>query len=217
MQNASNFVGVLADLIWPLAVIFIVWLFRREISQLFGKGSCLTVDILGGKIEIKPPEGGSVKLSTTEPQPTGRLSPVEPGDPLPADYLYLNHISFIRHERQKEFQKRTGVLGVYHYDIRVVLDSYYEKALERVLCIEYFLHSAYPDPMPVRSDRQDHFMLKELANGEFVLIAKVWLRDIKTPLLLQRFISLYETAETVWKLWLTLMGSKTNKPFQPVH
>jgi hypothetical protein len=35
-------------------------------------------------------------------------------------------------------------------------------------------------------------MLKELANGEYVLVAKVFLRDRKSPLILQRYITLWK-------------------------
>ncbi|HRD81201.1 MAG TPA: hypothetical protein PK198_26985 [Saprospiraceae bacterium] len=36
-------------------------------------------------------------------------------------------------------------------------------------------------------------MLKELANGEYVALAKVFLKDAKEPLVLQRYISLWES------------------------
>lgn len=127
--------------------------------------------------------------------------------PIPADYLFLNHISFLRKKKQEEFQEITGVTDEPHFDVRVVLDSEYEGALERVLSVEYVLHESYPEDhiRQIRGDRRDRFMLKEIANGEFLLLAKVTLRDRKRPLVLQRYISLTETDEDIWRAWLAEM------------
>lgn len=37
------------------------------------------------------------------------------------------------------------------------------------------------------------FLLKELANGEYVLMDKVYLKDRKEPVLLQRYTTLWES------------------------
>jgi transcription initiation factor IIF auxiliary subunit len=74
----------------------------------------------------------------------------------------------------------------------VIVDSYYRGALARVSRVEYILHQAYPEPIQVRSNARNRFMLKELANGEYVLVAKVFLRDRKSPLILQRYITLWK-------------------------
>ncbi|WP_166638725.1 pYEATS domain-containing protein [Paraglaciecola marina] len=109
---------------------------------------------------------------------------------LPADYVYLNHAAFLREHKQAEFQERTGLEGLPHYDIRVKLDSYYKGALDNVKYVEYFLHESYPEPIQSRSQRQNNFLLKELANGAYVLQAKVHLNDRHEPILLQRYITL---------------------------
>jgi len=124
--------------------------------------------------------GGSSKLD----------EPSVASEKLPADYLYLNHVAFIREEKQKEFQERTGLGGFPHYDIRVILDSYYKGALANVKYVEYFLHKSYPEPIQSRSNIKNRFLLKELANGEYVLQAKVHLKNRTEPLLLQRYITL---------------------------
>jgi len=59
--------------------------------------------------------------------------------------------------------------------------------------VEYLLHRAYPHPVQYRRSAKDHFMLKELANGEYVALARVYLKDAKEPLVLQRYISLWES------------------------
>ena len=110
---------------------------------------------------------------------------------LPADYIYLNHTSFLRVDRQEEFKKRTGV-NRDHFDIRVVVNSYYKGALDRITYVEYYLHKAYPEPIQKRYNKTDHFLLKEIANGEYVLVAKVFLNDLKEPIILERYITLYK-------------------------
>jgi hypothetical protein len=111
---------------------------------------------------------------------------------LPFDYFFLRHTSFLRKDKQEEYRKQTGV-NRDSYDIRVIVDSYYKGALDRVEYVQYILHRAYPNPIQYRRDPEDKFMLKELANGEYVLMAKVFLKDRKDPVLLQRFITLWES------------------------
>lgn len=115
---------------------------------------------------------------------------------IPSDYLYLNHTTFLRENKQEEFKKRTGVDRP-HYDLRVVLDSYYSDALERVSFVEYVLHEAFPEPIQRRFNRADRFVLKELAYGEFVLVARVFLKDEREPLILQRYLTLWPSGPRI--------------------
>lgn len=131
-------------------------------------------------------EPASVAIGAGQPAQTELVE----AEKIPADYVFLNHISFLREEKQAEFQARTGLTGIPHYDIRVVVDSYYKGALDRVKYVEYFLHKSYEEPIQTRSQKQNRFLLKELANGEYVLQAKVYLRDRQEPFLLQRYITL---------------------------
>ena len=111
---------------------------------------------------------------------------------IPFDYYFINHTSFLRTDKQEEYRQRTGV-NLNHYDIRVIVDSYYRGALDRIDRVEYILHSAYPNPIQYRRSPEDKFLLKELANGEYVLMAKVFLKDREEPILLQRYITLWES------------------------
>jgi len=117
---------------------------------------------------------------------------------LPADYYFINHTSFLRREKQEEFKQRTNVNRL-HYDIRVVVDSYYNGALERISYVQYYLHKSYPKPIQKRYNMADKFSLKELANGEYVLIAKVYLNDISKPIILERYITLWESGPVLDK------------------
>lgn len=106
--------------------------------------------------------------------------------------LFLSHTSFLRPEKQPEFRQRTGV-PLDHYDIRVIVDSEDDAVLDEIERVEYLLDDTYPEPIRVRTarDRRERFLLKELANGEYLLRAKVYLRGKDEPLVLQRYITLW--------------------------
>ena len=150
---------------------------------------------------------GGLKLKFRKPEPAQGmageiLSPIPPDKKLPNDYLFLNHTSFYLDatERQKKEQvairRKTGV-DRKHYHIHVIVDSYYSGALDRVDRIEYILHKAYPKPVRIVSNRHEKFLLKEMANGEFVLLAKAYLKNQKEPILLKRYITLWDTGPTL--------------------
>jgi TIR domain len=108
---------------------------------------------------------------------------------------FLNHTSFLRADRQAEFRARTGV-PLDHYDIRVVLDAEEPDMLDAVARIDYILHSAYPEPVRVRTaerDRPAKFLLKELANGEYLVRATVYFVDDRAPVHLERYITLWRS------------------------
>lgn len=123
------------------------------------------------------------------------LQQVQPaaGD-LPLDYYFLNHSSFLRRDKQKEFQEITGI-PIDHYDIRVVVDSFWEGALDRVRKVVYFLDPTYPQHVYIRTskDRGEKFLLKELANGEYVLKADVYIRGRREPIRLHRYLTLWKS------------------------
>lgn len=113
---------------------------------------------------------------------------------IPGDYVFLNHTSFLRKRKQREFQGRTGV-PIPHYDVRVVVDSFHERALDEITRVDYFLPEGYPKQKytKTRRHRKELFVLKELANGEYLLKADVYFRDQEEPLRLRRFITLWDT------------------------
>jgi len=67
--------------------------------------------------------------------------------------------------------------------------------LDRIERVEYILHEAYPEPIRVRTQqhRRDYFLLKELANGEYLLRAKVFIGGLNDPVELQRYITLWRS------------------------
>lgn len=189
MKEFAELLAAVGQLLWPVGIVGIVWLFRAEIRRVLSRDGEIGVKILGNELVIKP-----TKAERRPEQGGGTVLPaVDVGKPLPADYLFLTHTSFLRKEKQAEFQQRCNLPGVPHYDIRVILDSYYEGALDRVKYVVYFLHEAYPEPVQAKSNRSEKFLLKEVANGEYVLLAEVYLNDRRDPILLQRHITLWES------------------------
>ncbi|MBD0404492.1 pYEATS domain-containing protein [Flammeovirga sp. EKP202] len=113
---------------------------------------------------------------------------------LPSDYFYINHTSFLRTNKQTELQKTTGLEGYKLYDIQVKIFSYYTGALEK---IEYYLHSSYENPIRTSVDINNNFLLKELAYGEYVMSAKVFMKDIEFPFILERYITLWDSGPRI--------------------
>ena len=149
---------------------------------------------------------GGWKLKFREPEPAQgmageTLSSIAPDERLPNDYLFVNHTSFYlddteRHKEEQAAIRKKTLVDRKHYHIHVIVDSYYAGALDRVDHVEYILHKAFPNPVRYMSNRHERFLLKEMANGEFVLLAKVYLKDQSEPILLNRYITLWDTGPT---------------------
>lgn len=184
MDEAAKIISALSEMFWPLLFAAVLFFARREIRAiLLQPGVEFALELAGNKISIKP---------TKPPTDKSPLPPVREEEKLPADYFYLNHTSFLRKELQEEFQRRTGVRDLEHYDIRVIVDSYYSGAMDRIEKVEYILHEAYPHPIQVRTNKNEKFLLKELANGEYVMFAKVYILRHQNPIVLQRYIGLWK-------------------------
>jgi hypothetical protein len=195
-MNTAVLSGV-ADILWPLIFVGLLWSARPQLKLILASGADVAFEFMGNKISVTTPKRST---QIKEPGVTGEGSPDIDLDPqsniIPADYVFLNHTSFLRPELQAEFQAKTGVICS-HYDIRVIADSYYKGALDRVEKVEYLLDESYPESIQVRTRKSDKFLLKEIANGESLIIAKVYLRDRKNPLILQRFVTLWESGPRI--------------------
>lgn len=186
-QFSPEMLSAFASLLWPVTVAIVLLILMPQIRRLLAKASEISVEGKGIKLVIRP----SQAMRPVDSQPQPKLPDIQPGNLLPVDYLFLNHSSFLRDERQAEFQKRTGIKST-HYDLRVIVDSYYEGALDRIDRVEYLLHESYPNPIQVRTRKENKFLLKEVANGEYVLVAKIFLKDEPEPLVLERYITLWK-------------------------
>ncbi len=197
IEYVQAWAAILNALAWPAAVLIVAIIIRSLVLPAISEGGCVAVKMQGVEFTVTPaqglrPPGGSSEEDSSQLTRRGLMNAGISQKVLPFDYYFLNHTSFLRKEKQEEFRKLTGV-DIDHYDIRVIVDSYYQDALERIDCVEYILHHAYPQPIQYRRNPEDKFMLKELANGEYVLMARVFLKDRKEPILLQRYITLWET------------------------
>lgn len=191
MQPVAELIEAIAAVLWPSMAAIVLFSLRHQIRSLVESGAEFAFEFMGTKVAITPAKADRIPDHDLKPIDDENPLCISESDPIPVDYLYLNHTSFLRESMQQEFKARTGVNRP-HYDIRVIVDSYYRGALARVSRVEYILHHAYPEPIQVRSNAGNRFMLKELANGEYVLVAKVFLRDRKSPLILQRYITLWK-------------------------
>ncbi len=171
------------------------WVVEHGIEFKLSKGD--TSFVVKNTEAARPPANATPEEKALRPGEVQHID-ATPGKQLPPDYYFLNHTSFLRPNLQEDFQHRTGIPRK-HYDIRVIVDSYYRGAMERIEFVEYLLHQAYPENIQFRRNPDDHFLLKELANGEYVLFAKLYLKDRKEPLVLQRYITLWESGPVLDK------------------
>ena len=149
MAEAAKLISALSQILWPLLFVGVLVLLRRELrTLLLQPGAEFVLELMGGKISIVKP--------TMPPSGRSELPALPDDEQLPPDYLFVNHTSFLRPTMQPEFQRRTNI-DLPHYDIRVIVDSYYHGALDRIDRVEYFLHEAYPDPIQVRTRKNDKF------------------------------------------------------------
>jgi hypothetical protein len=183
-----------AQLAWPFVVLVVIGVLIFILRPVLTQGrSQVHIKAMGFEFLVAPPTGvrepgGQPRESAVLPEPFARQADL---DALPFDYFFLNHTSFLRPEKQAEFRSRTGVPRD-HYDIRIIVDSYYKDAHKRIDRVEYLLNPAYPEPLRLRRNRNEKFLLKELANGESVVIARVYLHEKPDePIFLQRYIDLW--------------------------
>ena len=183
-----------AQLAWPFVALVLIGVLTFVLRPVLTQGrSQVQIKAMGFEFLVTPPTG--VRDPGGQPRESAVLPKPLPGqadsEVLPFDYFFLNHTSFLREDKQEEFRSRTGVDRA-HYDIRVVVDSYYKDALKRIDRVEYLLNPAYPEPLRLRRNRDQKFLLKELANGESVVIARVYLHEkLHDPIFLQRYIDLW--------------------------
>jgi pYEATS domain-containing protein involved in immunity len=204
LKTWSELLGAIA---WPVAVLVILAFFIKWVLPILAenvkKGGSVRVKVsetevaISGPTEgLRPPSAGTSNQNQEKLTKNIAILPNADLDTLPLDYYFLNHTSFLKQEKQEEYRRKTGV-SLDHYNIHVVVDSYYEGALDRVDKVEYILHEAYPEPIQYRRNKEDKFLLKQLANGEYVLMARVFLKDREQPVLLQRYITLWSSGPRI--------------------
>jgi len=109
---------------------------------------------------------------------------------------FVNHTSFLRPDKPEEFFRLTRVHAP-HYDIRVIVDSFDDPKLLGVNFVEYHLDPSYPDPIREVRDRETKFLLKELANGEYLLRADLHVQGEPEPVRLYRYLTLWQSGPRI--------------------
>lgn len=210
MSNSSISIEILKVVAWPATALIVIFLFRRLIDAALVKGGAFTFRLKDvAEFSIQPTHGIRPPADTTVVGDSGLVQDVATipaASALPHDYYFLKHTSFLRGEKQAEFRKRTGVSSD-HYDIRVVVGSYYKEALQRIDHVVYVLHDSYSEPVRFRRRQEDRFLLKELAYGEFVILAKIFMKDRVEPVILQRYITLWESGPRIPRRRTVLLDS----------
>lgn len=158
------------------------------VLSLIYSGKITGIKALGLELKVEP---SRVNIADLEEKIEFSISKEE--KIYPVDYFYLNHTSFFRKDKQKELQNKTGIHDVKLYDVRIKIFSYYSGALEEVEKVQYFLHNSYENPVREVYDSKTNFELKELAFGEYVLSAKIYIRNVGEPFIVQRYISLWDS------------------------
>lgn len=186
MENFAELITSFAQILWPLITVFLIFYFRKNIKSAIENGSEFAFEFMGNKVHITPTK----KIITGKHQnQENKLPEVTEKKEIPADYFYINHHSFYREDKQDQLRVMTN-LNCDLYYIHITTNSYYQGAVDQVEKVEYYLHETYPEPIHVKTNKNDNFLLKELAYGEYVLIAKIYLKNRKAPLILNRYISL---------------------------
>lgn len=175
-----------SNLWWPALVAFLIFYLRDPLGKLINRGEEFFFKFRNSEVKLTAPKQ-IINLGDKE----SAKQTIDDEKVIPVDYLFLNHASFFREEKQAEFKKRTKINSP-HYDIRIVVDSYYKGALKRIEKVRYIMHESYPVNEYIIKNRESKFLLKELAYGESVIVAEVFLKDREKPIILTRYLTLSE-------------------------
>src|SRR5688572_3740622 len=121
MKELADLVSPIVTLILGLSFIGLALYLRKDVLALLQRGGEVGLKVFGTEVSIKP----SSITRGAEQQAGELLGPIPDNAPIPADYFFLNHSSRLQEDKQAQFQAVTKVHGVPHYNIYVILDSYY--------------------------------------------------------------------------------------------
>lgn len=173
-------VRLLTSLVWPFTLLFGVVFFRSQIDVLImeianriKQGDDLTVWNL---LAIK---------SGTVSDKAARLPTPSSEEPVTLSNIALLHTSFIP-KKKPAFND-----GLVYLQIEIIVIAP-DSVMDRIASVTYRFEDSYPKESreQVRSNRQDRFKVKELANGTSIVRAEVKFMDQETPIHLNRFIDL---------------------------
>lgn len=201
-DEAKTFLTLITELVkalaWPVITLLVLAFLHPFLEPILIKLESLKIGI--AEIRIRPTaqpatSPGSIAIAVRESEKHFDRRYEDPSQPLPFDYLFLNHISYYRPHKQAEKQFQPAALNAGYavpvFDFNIWLQSYYPGALELVDRVEYYLGEVWPNPIQSRFSSRDRFQLHELTWGEILVLAKVYFRSSeRQPLVLNRWISI---------------------------
>jgi hypothetical protein len=192
----KDWIPLLQSLIWPAAVILLVFSFYGPVRTLLQavtkrvregdsfEASASVVKMSLGSSSPRTPSG-------PEPEPgaqpaldarSASPTPAETSVALdPADSIHLAHVA----RRDKSLDRD----GFHYYRIQVFLVGDDDTDLDRVAKVVYHLHPTFYDPNRTVTNRRTAFELRTAGWGMFNLTADVHLKGESSPLRLNRYIN----------------------------
>ncbi|MBB4805804.1 hypothetical protein HNP38_001076 [Chryseobacterium defluvii] len=179
-MTISDISKILEITIWPLFFLVAYLINRKKFNEL--------INILFERIK----GGSSFKISSIEIGAVpSSLPTINKGELITENHLGIVHTSWRYPVKDKEFNKKMFV-------IQIIIQGN-EKVLDEIEFVEYKLHYSYPNPIQRSFDRNSKFQLKELAWGEFNLIASVKIKNQNDLIKLKRYINLTETGQNLFE------------------
>jgi hypothetical protein len=173
--------SILSGVMWPFLILAACLLFREQASALLTNVS----DRVRSGDAFKIPNLIEIDARSVEEKAATIPEPPQ-GDAVTLANVALLHTSFVP-KKQPAFGDRRTYLQV---EVIVIAPM---PVMSRIASVTYrFDESAYPRDSweYVKTNREERFKVKELANGTSIVRAEVKFIDSERPLLLNRFIDL---------------------------
>lgn len=172
---------VISSLVWPFLILAASLLFQRQAAVLLAEVSDRILNGAGFKI------ANVIEIGARTVEEKAAAIPAPPqGDAVTLANVALLHTSFPPKKPPKFADGRS------YLQIEVIVIAPMP-VMSRIASVTYrFDQNAYPESslVYVRTNREERFKVKELANGTSIVRAEVKFIDVEQPLLLNRFIDL---------------------------
>jgi hypothetical protein len=175
----ADWIPFLQSLLWPLVVIWLVWIFKPALERLF---SIVTSRIERG--DSFEASASGVKLGSGQPPKVAEL--VEGKKLVPVDDL--PHPIYIIHSKRRD--SRLDKEDLEYYRLHIWIDADFPELLQQILSVTYHLHPTFREPVRTAADHDSKFALATVCWGEFNMFAEVMFKDQRPPLRIERYIDL---------------------------
>ena len=174
------------SLLWPALLLVLALVCKEPAKKLFEIVSQRISEGSGAEAQAGP-----VKIALTQRAAVMENKPPTATDvpstkpAVPANYpqpLYLVH-AYRRDPGTSENGRR-------YYRLRLYLDADDDQELSKVERVVYHLHPTFQKPVQERTDPNTRFQVETAGWGEFNFWAEVYLKDQKSPIILERYLNL---------------------------